>query len=208
MGKEAQPNTPSTQNPTTNFKLVGYNNFIRTNPKSDRFKVLRFHHVEFWCSDATNLSRRFSWGLGMPIIAKSDLSTGNSVHASYLLRSGNLNFLFTAPYSPTIAAVGTTGSASIPTFTHSACHSFTASHGLGVRAIAIEVEDADIAFSASVAHGAKPVSPPFNLGDRAVLAEVHLYGDVVLRYISYKITNSSSPNPCPDGISTGYVRGR
>ncbi|KAM7490844.1 hypothetical protein LguiA_033765 [Lonicera macranthoides] len=205
MGKQAHPNTTSTPNPTTttNFKLVGYNNFIRTNPKSDRFKVLRFHHVEFWCSDATNLSRRFSWGLGMPIIAKSDLSTGNSVHASYLLRSGNLNFLFTAPYSPTIAAAGTTDSASIPTFTHSACHSFTASHGLGVRAIAIEVEDADIAFSASVAHGAKPVSPPVNLGDSAVLAEVHLYGDVVLRYISYKITTSSSPNPGPDGISTG-----
>ncbi|KAL0305343.1 UNVERIFIED_CONTAM: 4-hydroxyphenylpyruvate dioxygenase [Sesamum calycinum] len=85
------------------FKLVGFRNFIRTNPKSDHFLVHRFHHVEFWCGDAINTAKRFSWGLGMPLVAKSDLSTGNSAHASYLLRSGQLNFVFTAPYSPSIS---------------------------------------------------------------------------------------------------------
>ena len=34
-------------NPTPN-QLVGYSNFIRLNPKSDRFAV---HHIEFWCED-------------------------------------------------------------------------------------------------------------------------------------------------------------
>jgi 4-hydroxyphenylpyruvate dioxygenase len=69
----------------TGFKLVGFNNFVRTNPKSDRFNVKRFHHAEFWCTDATNTALRFSHGLGMPTVAKSDLSTGNQIHASYLL---------------------------------------------------------------------------------------------------------------------------
>ncbi|KDP45435.1 hypothetical protein JCGZ_09684 [Jatropha curcas] len=176
------------------FQLVGFSNFVRTNPRSDRFKVKRFHHVEFWCTDATNTARRFSWGLGMPIVVKSDISTGNVTHASYLLRSGDLNFLFTAPYSPSIAAMenlSNTATASIPTFNHEDCRNFTAKHGLAVRAIALEVEDAVIAFNTSVAHGAQPSAEPIALDNRAVVAEVHLYGDVVLRYISYY---NSNPN--------------
>ncbi|XP_022936952.1 4-hydroxyphenylpyruvate dioxygenase-like isoform X1 [Cucurbita moschata] len=179
------------------FTLKGFRNFVRTNPKSDRFKVKWFHHVEFWCTDATNAAKRFSWGLGMPIVAKSDLSTGNMTHASYLLRSGQLCFLLTAPYSPYIAAAANLSpesTASIPSFDHSACRAFAGRHGLGVRAIALEVEDAEIAFRTSVAHGAKHSCPPIVLENRAVVSEVHLYGDVVLRYISYK-----NPVPSDDG---------
>ncbi|QHN82006.1 hypothetical protein S83_070052 [Arachis hypogaea] len=88
----------------------------------------------------------------MPIVAKSDLSTENAVHASYLLRSGNLNFLFSAPYSASIS--GGDASAAIPSFSASDCHSFAAKHGLAVRAVTIEVEDVSAAFSASVANGA------------------------------------------------------
>ncbi|TKY57198.1 4-hydroxyphenylpyruvate dioxygenase [Spatholobus suberectus] len=142
MGKETQAQT--------GFKLVGFKNFVRTNPKSDRFQVNRFHHIEFWCTDATNAACRFSWGLGMPIVAKSDLSTGNQIHASYLLRSGDLSFLFSAPYSPSIsAASGAAATASIPTVDAAACLAFAAKHGLGVRAIAVEVADAETAFNTS-----------------------------------------------------------
>ncbi|XAR52811.1 4-hydroxyphenylpyruvate dioxygenase [Bertholletia excelsa] len=191
MGKDSKTNEE------TGFKLVGFSNFVRTNPRSDRFRVKRFHHVEFWCTDATNTARRFSWGLGMPMVAKSDLSTGNLTHASYLIRSGDLCFLFTAPYSPTIAVaenLSATATASIPTFDFSTCTSFSATHGLAVRAIAVEVDDAEVAYSTSVDHGAKPSSPPIILKDKAVLAEVKLYGDVVLRYISYKTPISLTPD--------------
>nr|ACN78586.1 4-hydroxyphenylpyruvate dioxygenase [Lactuca sativa] len=195
MGTEAKPSNVAGEQTGSAFKLVGFNNFIRTNPMSDKFSVKRFHHIGFWCSDATNTARRFSWGLGMPIVQKSDLSTGNATHASYLLRSGQLNFLFTAPYSPSISSAVTSTTASIPSFSHTDCRNFTASHGLAVRSVAIEVEDAEIAFSVSVSHGAKPSSSPITLGNNdVVLSEVKLYGDVVLRYISYK-------NPNFDGIS-------
>lgn len=40
------------------LKLVGHKNFVRVNPRSDRFTVQKFHHVEFWCADATNTSKR------------------------------------------------------------------------------------------------------------------------------------------------------
>lgn len=187
MGKQKQSNSGQ-----DDFKLVGFSNFVRTNPKSDRFNVKRFHHIEFWCSDATNTARRFSWGLGMQFLAKSDLSTGNLTHASYLLRSGDLNFLFTAPYSPSIALsqnLPPQSTASIPTFDHTVCRSFSASHGLAVRAVGIEVEDAETAFTTSVSHGALPSSPPIPLGKGATVSEVKLYGDVVLRYISFDENN-------------------
>ncbi|CAN6571272.1 unnamed protein product [Malus baccata var. baccata] len=185
----------------TQFNLVGFSNFVRTNPRSDRFRVHRFHHVEFWCTDATNAALRFSWGLGMPMVAKSDLSTGNQTHASYLLRSGDLNFLFTAPYSPTLTRTAdparpSNSSASIPTFDHTASRAFSATHGLGVRAVAIQVEDAVSAFTTSVAHGAKPSAAPILLDNRVTIAEVQLYGDVVLRYVSYSDHNHlTDPDP-------------
>lgn len=152
------------------------------------FSVRQFHHVEFWCSDATTTSNRFSLALGMPIVAKSDLSTGNTTHASYVLGSGQLLFLFSAPYSVNISKT-TSANPSIPTFCHKASQAFVAAHGLAVRAIAIEVEDAELAYSISVSHGAKPSSPPITLGEPdngVVLAEIELYNDLVLRYISFK----------------------
>jgi 4-hydroxyphenylpyruvate dioxygenase len=203
MGKESKSNTTNGAAPAPaagEFKLVGFSNFVRLNPKSDRFKVIKFHHLEFWCTDATNAARRFSWGLGMPMVSKSDLSTGNLTHASYLLRSGQLNFLFTAPYSPTITTPNnSTATASIPTFSHSACRSFVSSHGLAVRSIAIEVENAADAYSVSIAHGAKPSAPPINLSESVTISEVQLYGDVVLRYVSF-----GNPNPNPDEFLPGF----
>ncbi|VFQ93746.1 unnamed protein product [Cuscuta campestris] len=185
MAKETSSSANHRSSPENgDFKLVGFNNFVRANPKSDHFPVKRFHHVEFWCGDATNTARRFSWGLGMPIAAKSDLSTGNSVHASYLLRSpsGELQFLFTAPYASSISVPS---SAAIPGFSPSAHRSFTAAHGLAVRAVALVVDDARAAFAASTSRGAKPVLEPATIGDQVHIAEVHLYGDVVLRFISH-----------------------
>ncbi|KAL6506799.1 4-hydroxyphenylpyruvate dioxygenase [Orobanche hederae] len=201
MGK--QPNTTTTTTTSKlaaisaaaaheESKLLGFKNVIRTNPKSDNFAVHKFHHVEFWCGDATNTARRFSWGLGMPFVAKSDLSTGNSAHASYLLRSGHLHFLFTAPYSPFIS---NPSSGAIPTFSLTDHRSFTSSHGLAVRAVAIKVDSAFSAYSASISLGAKPVSPPILLSDnKTAIAEVHLYGDAVLRYVSCGDHNNNNNN--------------
>ncbi|KAM1010631.1 hypothetical protein ACFX2C_046086 [Malus domestica] len=136
----------------------------------------------------------------MPMVAKSDLSTDNQTHASYLLRSGDLVFLFTAPYSPILTRTADPArprtTASIPTFDHSASRAFSATHGLGVRAVAIQVEDVVSAFTASVAHDAKPSAAPILLDNCVTIAEVQLYGDVVLRYVSYTDHNHlTDPDP-------------
>jgi len=80
-------------------KLVGHDNFVRNNPLSDKFEIKKFHHIEFYTSDAINTSRRFTWGLGLKQVAKSDLSTGNKHYASVVTRSNDVTFVFTAPYN-------------------------------------------------------------------------------------------------------------
>ncbi|KAE9458932.1 hypothetical protein C3L33_09147, partial [Rhododendron williamsianum] len=68
--------------------------------------------------------------------------------------------------------------------------------------VALEVEDAAQAYSVSLAHGAKPSAPPISLSsDGAVIAEVQLYGDVVLRYVSF-----GNPSRDPDGFLPGFEK--
>lgn len=54
-------------------QLVGHKVFKRNNPMTDRFPMHKFLHFEFYCQDATNVSKRCvdradqeranSWGL-------------------------------------------------------------------------------------------------------------------------------------------------
>ena len=159
----------------------------------DRFHVMDFHHVEFWCADAASAAGRFSFALGVPLAAQSDLTTGNTAHASRLLRSrsGPLALLFTAPYARHIGAgpdadATSASSPVVPSFSADAARRFAADYGgLAVRAVAVRVSDAAEAFRASVAAGARPAFAPAELGHGFVFAEVELYGDAVLRFVSY-----------------------
>ncbi|XP_066380870.1 4-hydroxyphenylpyruvate dioxygenase-like [Miscanthus floridulus] len=180
------------------FRLVGHRNFVRMNPRSDRFHTLAFHHVELWCADAASAAGRFSFGLGAPLAARSDLSTGNTAHASLLLGSGALAFLFTAPYAHGADAA----TASLPSFSADDARTFAADHGLAVRAVALRVADAEDAFRASVAAGARPAFEPVELGLGFRLAEVVLYGDVVLRYVSYPDDADAPFLPGFEGVSS------
>lgn len=112
--------------------LRGCTSFVRKNPMSDRFTVYGFHSIEFWCSDATNTYKRFQHALGMSLVGKSDLSTNNSVFASYVLQSNDLIFTFTAPYS---RATFQSGQIPIPNYNAQMAHEFNMIHGLAVRAV-------------------------------------------------------------------------
>lgn len=41
------------------IRLKGAANFVRHNPRTDKFVVKRFHSLEFWCSDATTTYKRW-----------------------------------------------------------------------------------------------------------------------------------------------------
>ncbi len=180
-------------------KLMGASKFVRQNPQSDHFRVKGFHHIELYCGDATNTYRRFQLGLGMNLVAKSDLSTGNSKFASYCLRSYDLQLVFTAPYS--MAGVGDAAAEEAavaeakdtnPGFDAGHATDFFKKHGVAVRAIGLEVEDAAQAYQECIKHGGQAALAPVRLpassssGQKghAVVSEVRAYGDVVLRFIS------------------------
>ncbi|KQJ87482.1 4-hydroxyphenylpyruvate dioxygenase [Brachypodium distachyon] len=157
----------------------------------NRLRVIDFHHAEFWCADAASAAARFSSGLGVPVAARSDLSMGNTVHASHLLRSSSpgssIALLFTAPYADAASSSSSSSSSStVPSFSADAARAFTAAHGgLAVRTVAVRVADAAEAYHASVEAGARPAFAPVDLGHGFLFAEVELYGDSVLRFVSY-----------------------
>ena len=170
-------------------KLVGHANFVRNNPLSDKFEVNKFHSVEFWCGDATNTARRFSWGLGMSEVAKSELGSGNKHFASFVVQSNDLKFVFTSPYDNGDDKEG--GSKPLlSSFSQEKAHNFVRKHGLAVRAICLSCPDAKKAYD--VCQKQKPgsgVLEPTTLTDKEtgktqVVAEVKLVNDVVIRFIS------------------------
>ncbi|KAL4441075.1 hypothetical protein ABPG77_010506 [Micractinium sp. CCAP 211/92] len=168
------------------MQLVGYANFKRHNPRSDRFPMHKFHHVEFWCGDATTTSCRFGYGLGMTLVAKSDQSTGNHHFASYVMQTGDLVMAFTAPYS---CKTDKADSRPPVEYDQEEAYEFLKKHGLAVRAFGILVDDAAEAFRISTENGAIPVRPPATLrddvtGTSLVFAEIKLYGNCVLRFVS------------------------
>jgi hypothetical protein len=68
-------------------------------------------------------------------------------------------------------------------------HKYLAAQSGNLRVVAgILVEDAKQAFEVAVQNGGKPVHPPSVLkgsdGQESVMAEVHMYGDVVMRFMS------------------------
>lgn len=75
----------------------------------------------------------------MTLVAKSDQSTGNTRYASYVLRSNDLTFAFTAPYSRRCAAAaaasGTHSEEPLPGYDQDAAFEFVRTHGLAARAI-------------------------------------------------------------------------
>lgn len=168
-------------------KLVGCENFVRHNPHSDKFGVHRFHHVEFYTADATMTYKRLQHGLGMTLVAKSDLGSGNSKCTSFVLQSGSLKFVVTAPQS--LKNIAPDSACPLPGYDAEFAYDFLRRHGLAARAIGLQVEDAAEAHRISTANGAISVAPPSTLVDKAtgrtkVVSEVVAYGDVVMRFVS------------------------
>ena len=148
----------------------------------------------------------------MPLVARSDLSTGNATCSSYVCQSRHLVFAFTAPISigekknkshgvdgdrAENGGNGESNNTNIPPssskcpypgYSREEARAFVARHGLAVRAVGLVVGDAREAFTAAVAGGAAPAAEPAEAvdasGGKQVSSEVVLFGDVRLRFIS------------------------
>jgi 4-hydroxyphenylpyruvate dioxygenase len=182
--------------------------------ESETIGSLGFHHIEFFCGDAKSTANQFALALGMRVTGVTGQSTGNDQCISYGLESGDFRLLLTAPYSRAVASQGATGESSndkeydavkpLPQFSPNQAHAFFQKHGLAARAVCLQVKDAQKAFFDSVEKGAQPVLEPTfvatcpgqaNKGVSSkgcYMSEVELYGDVVLRYISFPEEKTAS----------------
>jgi 4-hydroxyphenylpyruvate dioxygenase len=135
-------------------------------------KLKRVHHVEFWVGNAKQAAYFYRKGFGFSQVAYCGLETGNRKETSYVLRQNKTNFVVTTPLTPD----------------HPASEHIR-KHGDGVRDIALQVEDADYAFTEAVRRGAKPAVEPHDVKDEhgtVRRAAVHTYGDTIHSLISYK----------------------
>uniref|UniRef100_A0A7S3HU75 4-hydroxyphenylpyruvate dioxygenase n=1 Tax=Spumella elongata TaxID=89044 RepID=A0A7S3HU75_9STRA len=167
--------------------MSGFDKFKRVNPMSDKIECLAFHHMEYYAGDATSTYKRFLGALGAELAAKSDLSTGNDSHASYLVETGTCRMVFTAPYSSVDQEKAQ--KLPFPFFSSSQASALFAKHGLHVHAVGITVKDVQATFDIMVANGGIVVQEPTRVVDAnpergfADIAEIKLYGDVSLRLI-------------------------
>ncbi|HLE15593.1 MAG TPA: 4-hydroxyphenylpyruvate dioxygenase [Anaerolineales bacterium] len=133
--------------------------------EADFLQIRSIDHVHFYVGNAKH-AMYFWWkGLGFKPSAYSGLETGNRRFASYVLESGQIRLVVSAPYAPS---------------DEMAAHHML--HGDGVKVIALEVDDVEQAYQATTARGAIPAwAPRLEQDDFGVLrsAAIRAYGEVL-----------------------------
>jgi 4-hydroxyphenylpyruvate dioxygenase len=133
--------------------------------EADFLKINSIDHIQFYVGNAKHAMFYWWKGFGFKPIAYSGLETGDRRAASYVLRSGKIRFVVSAPYSPS---------------SDIAAHHLV--HGDGVKVIALEVDDVQQAWTATTERGAKSAWVPRAEQDAAGIlrtAAIHTYGEVL-----------------------------
>lgn len=140
--------------------------------EADFLQIKSIDHVHFWVGNAKHAMFYWWKGFGFDPVAYSGLETGNRQFASYVLRSGQIRLVVSAPYGPT---------------SEIAAHHMV--HGDGVRVIALEVDDVAQAYAATIARGAVSAwAPRAEIDEWGELrtAAIRAYGEVLHVFVDRK----------------------
>ena len=132
-------------------------------PVTPRALLRGWDAIEFWVGNARAFAGFLSSGFGFRVTAYAGPETGWPDQASYVLEQGRIRFVVSAALTP-----------------HSPIAAHVREHGDGVHDLAFAVTDADAAFTAAVARGARPVEAPHSVDDHhgAIrLARIGTYGE-------------------------------
>ena len=133
--------------------------------EADFLRLKGIDHLHFWVGNAKHALHYWWKAFGFRPVAYSGLETGNRQFASYVLESGKIRFVVSAPYGPSHEM---------------AAHHLL--HGDGVKAIALAVDDVEAAHRETTARGAQSAwGPREESDDHGVLrsAAIHAYGEVL-----------------------------
>jgi 4-hydroxyphenylpyruvate dioxygenase len=99
--------------------------------------------IEFWVGNAKQAAHLYRTVFGLRLTAYAGPETGARHRASYVLEQGDLRFVVTSGLRADHDVVR-----------------HQARHGDGIRDVAFEVADAEEAYAAAVARGARPACAP------------------------------------------------
>lgn len=131
----------------------------------DSLPLRRIDHLELWVGNAKQAAYFYRNALGMDLVAYSGPETGVRERASYVLQRDKVRLVLSTPIR-----------SDHPMADH--IHR----HGDGVRAIALEVDDARESFKVTTERGAQPVQAPSEI-ESVVTASIAMYGDTVLSFV-------------------------
>jgi len=164
--------------------------------EGDFLQIKSVDHVHFYVGNAKHAMYYWWKGFGFTPIAYSGLETGNREFASYVLQSGQIRFVVSAPYSP-----------SSPLAAHHMLH------GDGVKTIAVEVEDVEQAWRETTVRGGKSAWMPKEEKDQHGVfrtSAIYTYGETLHVFVDrseYKGTFAPTYRPIKDKTaeSTGLA---
>jgi 4-hydroxyphenylpyruvate dioxygenase len=144
---------------------------------ADLMPILGYNHIEYYVGNAKQAMHYYRTAFGFTPIAYAGPETGVRDRASWVMRQGRITWVLTAGMGP---------DSEITTHQHR--------HGDGVKDIALEVPDAEAAYTTAIERGAVGVQEPTVLTDdhgKVVIAKIEAYGDTVHSFVD--ASNYSGP---------------
>src|SRR5574341_710964 len=163
--------------------------------EADFLQIKSIDHIHCYVGNAKHAMYYWWKGFGFQPVAYSGLETKNRDFASYVLQSGQIRFVISAPYGPTSELAG---------------HHMV--HGDGVKVIALEVDDVESAWKATTERGGKSAWAPREEKDEHGIfrsSAIYTYGETVHMFVDRSDYNGPfAPTYRPferEADSTGLV---
>jgi 4-hydroxyphenylpyruvate dioxygenase len=137
--------------------------------EADFLTIKDVDHIEFYVGNALQAAYFWQHAFGFRPVAYSGLETGNRKTCSYVLQQGKIRLVLTSNYHPD-SEVG--------------AHHLI--HGDGVKVVAFQVDNAELAWDATTSRGALGVEAPSEARDEHGVvrwASISTYGDTVHKLI-------------------------
>jgi 4-hydroxyphenylpyruvate dioxygenase len=145
---------------------------LHKNKTEDFLPLNGTDYLEFYVGNAKQSAYYYQVAWGYELVAYAGLETGVKDRASYVLQQGKIRLVLTTSFDP-----------------NSEITRHHATHGDGVKVLALGVDDAEKSFHETVKRGAKPFSAPQTLKDEfgeVKTATIHTYGDTLHTFVERK----------------------
>ncbi|MCH7903306.1 MAG: 4-hydroxyphenylpyruvate dioxygenase [Armatimonadetes bacterium] len=147
----------------------------------DSFPLREVDHIRFYVNNARQSAYFYQHAFGFNIEGYHGLETGQKNEVDYLVKQGNVRFLFTAPIRPGHPMADAIGQ-----------------HGDFAQDIAFGVDDVEWSYRTAVERGAESAREPFELRDDngvVRMASIKTYGDVLHTFVNRdEFTGNFLPN--------------